>query len=147
MRALRTRIRPDNIASEQRVVRKSLGRYIYLFFLGIFGFAVIHYFFGDYVLLKADGLVLRDQNVVATTYIARVDSVEIREGQEVKEGDALLMLQSTEILERLANLSTKQADIIAKITDFKVRAGSVTELLPLAERREAEAAQAILQFD
>ncbi|ODR96161.1 hypothetical protein AUC69_15455 [Methyloceanibacter superfactus] len=44
-------------------------------------------------------------------------------------------------------MSTKQADIIAKITDFKVRAESVSKLLPLAERREAEAAQAIRQFD
>jgi multidrug resistance efflux pump len=108
---------------------------------------VANYLLGDFFLLNADGLVLRDQHVVATTYIARVESVEVREGQAVKAGDALLKLQSTELLERLADLSTKQADIIAKITDFKVRAESVTELLPLAERREAEAAQAIHQFD
>jgi multidrug resistance efflux pump len=147
MQPLRKRLRPDNIPNEKRVERGRTGRTIYLLLLGLFCIAVANYLLGDYFLLNADGLVLRDQHVVATTYVARVETVEVREGQEVKEGAALLKLQSTDILERLAELSTKQADIIAKITDFKVRAESVTQLLPLAERREAEATQAIRQFD
>jgi multidrug resistance efflux pump len=147
MQPLRKRLRPDNIPNEKRVERGRAGRTIYLLFLGLFCIAVANYLLGDLLLLDADGLVLRDQHVVATTYVARVESVEVREGQAVKEGAVLLKLQSTEILERLASLSTKQADIIAKITDFKVRSESVSELLPLAERREAEAAQAIRQFD
>jgi multidrug resistance efflux pump len=147
MQPLRKRLRPDNIPNEKRVERGRTGRTIYLVLLGLFSITVANYLLGDFFLLDADGLVLRDQHVVATTYVARVEDVDVREGQEVKEGAALLKLQSTEILERLADLSTKQADIIAKITDFKVRAESVSKLLPLAERREAEAAQAIRQFD
>jgi multidrug resistance efflux pump len=103
--------------------------------------------FGDYVLLEADGLVLRDQNVVATTYVARVEGVDVTEGQAVEAGSPLLKLQSTEILERLADLSTKRAELVAKSTEFKVRSESVTQLLPLAERRAAEAINTIKQFD
>ena len=113
----------------------------------VFGLTVINYMFGDYVLLEADGLVLRDQHVVATTYVARVDGVDVTEGQAVEAGNPLVKLQSTEILERLADLSTKRADLVAKETDFKVKAASVAQLLPLAERRVAEAVNTIKQFE
>ena len=57
---------------------------------------------------------LRDENVVATTYIARVDKVFIQQGSTVSEGSSLLKLQSLEILERLAELSIKRADLWRK---------------------------------
>jgi multidrug resistance efflux pump len=147
MRPLKKRLRPDNIPSERRVVRDRTGRTIYLLLLTVFALTVANYMFGDFILLQADGLVLRDQHVVATTYIARVESVEVKEGQAVQQGGILLKLQSTEILERLADLSTKRAELVAKATDFKVRADSVAQLLPLAERRVSEAVNTIKQFD
>ncbi|MEZ5829390.1 MAG: hypothetical protein R3D30_14425 [Hyphomicrobiales bacterium] len=147
MRSLKTRLRPDNIPNEKRIVRGRTGRAIYLTLLALFALGVLNYMFGDYVLLNADGLVLRDENVIATPYVARVESVDIKEGQSVDSGMPLLKLQSTELLERLADLSTTRAELIAKATDFKVRAESVAELLPLAERRAAEAVNTIKQFD
>lgn len=147
MRALRKRLRPDNIPNEQRTARGSAGRIIYIVLLGLFSLTVLNYFFGDFFLLLADGLVLRDHTVVATTYIARVDKVDVKEGQIVQKGAPLLQLQSMEILERLADLSAKRADLAAKATDFKIRTDSVEQLLPLAERREAEAQRVIKQFD
>ena len=113
MQPLKKRLRPDNIPSEQRVMRGRTGRTIYLLLLSVFGLTVINYMFGDYVLLEADGLVLRDQHVVATTYVARVDGVDVTEGQAVEAGNPLIKLQSTEILERLADLSTKRAELVA----------------------------------
>jgi multidrug resistance efflux pump len=79
--------------------------------------------------------------------VARVDSVNVTEGQGVDARSPLLKLQSTEILERLADLSTKRAELVAKETDFKVKSASVAQLLPLAERRVAEAVNTIKQFD
>ena len=70
----------------------------------------------------------------------------MKQGQNVKEGDPLLQLQSLEVLERIADLSFKRADLAAKFTDFKIRADSVEQLLPLAESREAEAQRVITQF-
>lgn len=147
MRPLKTRQRPDNIPNEKRIMRSRTGRTIYLVLLFVFGLFVANYLVGDYILLRADGLVLRDQNVIATPFVARVERVDVREGQSVEAGSVLLNLQSTEILERLADLSTKRAELVAKATDFKVRAESVAQLLPLAERRADEAVNTIKQFD
>lgn len=147
MRPLKHRQRPDNIPNEQRVIRSKTGRTIYIVLLCLFGLVVANYLFGDFVFLRADGLVLRDQNVIATPFVARVESVDVREGQSVEAGSVLLKLQSTEILERLADLSTKRAELVAKATDFKVRSENVAQLLPLAERRADEAVNTIKQFD
>lgn len=147
MQSLKKRLRPDNIPSETRVVRRRTGRAIYLLLLFAVGLAVLNYMLGDYFLLQADGLVLRDQHVVATTYVARVEGVNVTEGQAVEAGAPLLKLESTEILERLADLSTKRAELVAKGTDFKVKAETVAQLLPLAERRVAEAVNSIKKFD
>ena len=89
MQPLKKRLRPDNIPSEKRVMRGRTGRTIYLLLLFVFALTVANYLFGDFVLLDADGLVLRDQNVVATTYVARVDSVDVDEGQAVEAGSPL----------------------------------------------------------
>jgi multidrug resistance efflux pump len=146
MRPLKKRTRADNLPADQRVARGSVGRIIYLVLLGLFSLAVLNYFFGDFIFLEADGLVLRDRSVVATTYIARVQKVNVREGQIVSKGEPILQLQSLEVLERIADLSFKRVDLAAKATDFKIRADSVEQLLPLAERRAAEAKRVIEQF-
>ncbi len=146
MRSLKKRLRADNIPNEKRVARGSVSRIVYIVLLGVFTFGVLNYLFGDFLLLRADGLVLREHTVVATTFIARVEKVEVKEGQLVKEGEPLLQLQSLEVLERIADLSFKRADLAAKFTDFKIRADSVEQLLPLAEQREVEAQRVITQF-
>ena len=147
MRSLKKRIRPDNTPNEKRVTRGRTGRTVYLILLFLFGLVIFDYTVGDYVLLDADGLVLSDAHIVATPYVAQVSGVEVKEGQEVKAGDKLISLQSTEILERLADLSTKRAGLVARATDFKIRAEKVDELLPLAERRASEAVNTIKKFD
>ncbi|HEX9881235.1 MAG TPA: biotin/lipoyl-binding protein [Hyphomicrobium sp.] len=146
MRALKKRIRPDNLPNDPRIARGSMGRIIYLVLLGIFAIAVLNYFVGDFIILRADGLVLRDRTVVATTFIARVQSVSVKEGQRVKKGEPLVQLQSLDVLERIADLSFKRADLAAKATEFKIRADSVEQLLPLATKREEEAKRVVVQF-
>lgn len=147
MRTLKTRVRPDNIPNEKRVERGTAGRTIYLILLFVFGLAIVNYLLGDYVFLNADGLVLSDAHVIETPYVALVEKVGVDEGQSVEAGDFLLKLQSTEILERLADLSIARAGLVAKATDFKIRSESVSQLLPLAERRAAQAVKTIKQFD
>ncbi len=147
MRSLKKRLRPDNIANERRVARGSMGRIVYIILLCLFSLAVLNYLFGDFLLLNADGIVLRDQNAISTTFIARVDSVNVKEGQQVKKGDRLMRLESTEILERLAELSLKRADLATKNTDLKIRGETAEHLLPLAERRADETTTLTQRFD
>jgi multidrug resistance efflux pump len=146
MRALRKRPLVDNIPNEKRVTRGSTGRTIYILLLAAFTLGGLNYLFGDFLLLRGDGLVLRNQTVIATTFIARVQTVAVKQGQMVKEGEQLLQLQSIEVLERIADLSFKRADLAAKEADFKILAETVVQLLPLAEHRDAEAQRVIEKF-
>ena len=114
MRALKKRVRPDNMTNDVRVTRGSFGRVVYLVLLAVFSLGVANYLFGDVIIFRADGLVLRDENVVATTFVARVVKVDVAQGETVHQGAPLLQLLSFEILERLADLSIKRAELVAK---------------------------------
>lgn len=147
IRGFKKRPRSDLQVNEMRRSANPMGRAIYLSILAIFGVVVLNYLFGDLVLLRADGLVLKDQTVIATTYVARIQQVEVTEGQQVTEGQILLRLQSTEMLERLADLSARRARLVADHVEFRIRSETVAELLPLAKKREDEATRVVGKFD
>lgn len=147
LKTLRKRPRTDNLMSQKRQVSNRNGRMVYLALLAMLGAAVVNYLFGDIVLLHADGLVLRNKSVIAATYVARVEVVAVSEGQTVTEGDVLIRVQSTEMLERLADLSARRAQLAAITVDFEIRAEQVTQLLPLAQKREDEAGKILHRFD
>ena len=147
VKSLRKRPRPDALKTEQRRATNMTGRLVYLFMLAALVLAGINFLFGDMVFLRADGLVLRDKTTVSTTYLARVESVNVESGQAVSSGMPILQVQSTEILERLAELSSKKASLTAKAAEFKMRAGKATSLLPLAKKREDESAKMLKKFD
>ena len=141
VKSLRKRPRPDALKTEQRRATNRTGRMVYLFMLLALLIAGVNFFFGDLVFLRADGLVLRDKTTISTTYVARVEEVNIKPGDIVKAGVPLLRVQSSEILERLADLSSKNASLTAKSAEFKIRAATVSNLLPLARKREHESAK------
>jgi multidrug resistance efflux pump len=147
IRSLKKRPRSDALANEKRVQPHSLGRIIYLSLLGIFSIAILNYLFGDLVFLHADGLVLRDKTVVAPSYVARIQQIEVKEGQEVEAGQVILRLQSLEMLERLADLSARRARIVADTVEFRIRSETVAALLPLAKKRDLEASRVVGKFD
>ncbi len=147
IRGLKKRPRSDALANEVRVAANPVGRWIYMGLLGFFAIAVLNYLFGDLFIMRADGLVLKDQSVIATTFVARIEQVAVREGQQVERGQVLLRIQSTEMLERLADLSARRARLAADNVEFTIRAESVTELLPLAKKREDEASRVVGKFD
>ncbi|MCB1490217.1 MAG: efflux RND transporter periplasmic adaptor subunit [Rhodobiaceae bacterium] len=125
----------------------SLGRMVYLGLVAALAVGLVNFLFGDFVFLRADGLVVRDRASVAATYLAYVDSVAVKPGQTVKKGDELMRLRSTDMLERLADLSSNRAQIAARVVDFKVRLATASRLMPLAERREQETTRVLKDFD
>lgn len=147
IRSLKKRPRSDNLVNEKRASPRSAGRYIYLVALGIFAIAIANYLFGDLIFLRADGLVLKNRTIVAPTFVARIDAIKVKEGEQVKEGDVLLNLQSMEMLERLADLSARRARLVADSVEFRIRSETVAALLPLAEKRENEASRVVNKFD
>lgn len=147
LKTLRKRPRTDNLVSQKRMATNRMGRRVYLGLLVVFAAAVINYLFGDFVILRADGLVLRERSVIAATTISRVEAVEVTEGQHVGQGEELLRVQSTELLERLAELSTRRAQLAAAAVDFAIRSEQVKQLLPLAQKRDEAALRVLSQFD
>lgn len=147
IKSLRKRPRPDALKTEQRRVTNSKGRIVYLGMLLVMLVAGANFLFGDLIFLRADGLVLRNKTTISTTYLARVESINVEPGDIVRAGVPLLQLESTEILERLADLSSKKAALTAKAAEFKVRYATVSNLLPLAAKREAETAKMLAQID
>lgn len=147
IRSLKKRPRSDNLINEKRAAPNSAGRIVYLGALAIFGLIVLNYLFGDLFFLRADGLVLKDETVIAPTYVARVQAVYVKEGQPVEKGQTVLNLQSFEMLERLADLSARRARLAADSVDFRIRSETVAALLPLAKKREDEAARVVSKFD
>jgi multidrug resistance efflux pump len=141
LKSLRKRPQPDALKTEQRRVTNKTGRLVYLTMLLALVTAGLNFLFGDLVFLRADGLVLRDKTTVSTTYLARVETVNVTPGQAISVGTPILSLQSTEILERLADLSSKKATLTAKAAEFKIRAETAARLLPLAEKREIQTAK------
>ncbi|MFN0262263.1 HlyD family secretion protein [Tepidamorphus sp. 3E244] len=147
MKTLRKRPRADNLVNQQRRTTNRTGRIIYGTLLTLMALAVLDYVVGDYVFLRADGLVVRDRSTIATTYLARIDTVNVGKGEAVEAGAPLLQLQSTHILEQLADLSARRAVLSTQAAQFAIRAATVTQLLPLAERREQEATKMLAKFD
>ncbi len=147
IRGLKKRPRPDALVNEKRKAPHSTGRLIYLTVLGIFALVVANYLFGDFIFLRADGLVLKDENIIATTYVSRIEDIGVKAGQQVKQGQTLLRLQSSDILEHLADLSARRARLVSDNVEFRIRSGSVAELLPLARKREEETTKVVNKFD
>ncbi len=147
IRSLKKRPRSDNLANDKRATPNSAGRIIYLTALAVFALTMMNYLFGDMVFLRADGLVLRDQTVISPTYVARIQGVHVKEGQHVEKGQVLVNLQSIEMLERLADLSARRAQLVANTVELRIRSETVSALLPLAQKRENEAARVVGKFD
>ncbi|WP_370337063.1 HlyD family secretion protein [Parvularcula marina] len=139
IKQLKKRPRADTLENEERSAKPSISRRVYLGLLLLFGIAVVNYLWGDNFILRGDGLIVRDTNTVASTFVARVESIDVKEGQQVREGDVLLRVGSEEILERIADLSLREAELSQKIADLQLRHNTSRRLLPLAEKRESSA--------
>jgi len=138
VKSLRKRPRPDALKTEQRRVTNKTGRLVYLAMLLALLMGGLNFMFGDLIIFRAGGLVLRNKTTVSATYLARVEAVQVKPGQSISAGMQILRLQSTKILERFADLSSKKAALTAKAAEFRIRAETASRLLPLAEKREYE---------
>ena len=147
MQRIKKRPALDAMINQQRGSHASWSRRVYFLLLGVLVAVIGHYLFGDLVLLRAEGIVLADRNVVAATYLGRVADVRVREGQAVEAGDVLLRMESPDMLRDIADLSARNADLDQRLSQMKVRSGAIDVILPLAERRKEENSRAVARID
>ncbi|MEM8797436.1 MAG: HlyD family efflux transporter periplasmic adaptor subunit [Pseudomonadota bacterium] len=137
MKKIRKRQRSDSMQNEPRKMKSGVGRWVYLGFLGVFAIGLGNHVWGDHLFLRADGLVLRERTIVAATSVVRVEDIKVRQGQAVSSGDVLLKVGSIDVLERIAEFATRNAELKERQAALVSREKQISELLPLAKVRFA----------
>jgi multidrug resistance efflux pump len=147
IKALRKRTRPDNLVNQVRAGGKSTARRVYLATVGGVVFFLALQFLGPIVFLDADGLASKERLIVAPDYSARIDKMHVRPGDMVREGQTIATLNSTEVIDRLAELSTRRTSLAAREIQIESRIVSLTTLKPLAIERAKRARAAVNQLN
>ncbi len=147
LKRLRSHPRVDTLAVGHRWDPVRWGRRIYLVIIAALALIILNYFFGDALILRADGLVVSQRYAVSSTYAAKVAAVYVKQGDRVTEGQVLAKLESAEVLKDIAQLSVQYADLAARNAQLTIKAGTNRELIPLAERHADQTAKAILKYD
>jgi multidrug resistance efflux pump len=142
VKRIRRKRRFDNMRTEIRAGGSSnKGRWVYLGLIVLLALWLFDTAFGHYLYLRAEGLVTQDKHVIAISNIATVDSLYVEEGQDVSKDQPLAKITSFPIVQQIANLSTKLADIHSRQLDLKARRAVLNKVTPLAQRRVEEMAQ------
>ncbi|MEO0496889.1 MAG: HlyD family efflux transporter periplasmic adaptor subunit [Pseudomonadota bacterium] len=144
---LKNRPRLDALDNQRRGAGKKLGRRVYLGCLyGIGGFFA-YFFFGTFFILDSDGLVMKDQRFIETTFSAQVVKNHVQPGSLVKEGQILVSLQSQDILDSMAKVSGQRADLIAREEGVRAKMVATELLLPVAKDRARRAKEQMQRID
>jgi multidrug resistance efflux pump len=147
MQYIRKRPRLDTLLNQQRASNAAWGRWLYLVLLAGLALALVNHFLGAAIMLRADGILLTDRQIVAATYPAKVVAVHVKEGDAVTAGKVLIELESADMLKDIADLAARNADLAVRQAELRGRVATVAALLPLAERNGRESKDAIARMD
>ena len=92
------------------------------------------------IVLRADGLVLRERVAVAPAFEGRVAKVFVRPGDHVEMGQRIAVVKSVAISRTLADLAAEKARLMGKIAELGARRQVITDTLSLAKSSAAETA-------
>lgn len=132
--------RPSSGSFDRETARphRKWDRAVYLALLAGFALAMLNYVAGDRMFLRADGLVLRERSLLAATSLVRVSHIEVSPGQIVSAGDVLIHADSFQVLDRLADLSMRNAELAEREAALRTQKEIAENLMPLTlERTEA----------
>jgi multidrug resistance efflux pump len=102
------------------------------------------YYIGDNTLvLKADGLVLRDRQAAAAPYEARIRQIFVHSGDYVRAGEKIATLESLSMSRNLAELAAQRARLTSTVAHLEARRTVVDAMLPIA-RANASRVQAMV---
>lgn len=143
IKALRKRTRPDNLVNQVRAGGKSTARRVYLLSVsGAAGFILLQ-FFGPMLFLDADGMALRETQIVAPDFVGRVDKVHVKPGDVVTAGSVIAIVQSHDSADRIADLTGKVTTLQARQAQIAGRIRALESLKPIARERAERARSAV----
>ena len=143
IKALRKRTRPDNLVNQVRAGGKSMARRLYMFTLASVGVILVCALVGPLFFLDADALVLKDRTVISLDFNAKVSKVYVKPGDEVKAGDVLLAVTSSEVLDRIVDVTSKISAASSREATLRARISRLSTMTPVAKDRRARAAAAL----
>lgn len=144
---LRKRPRLDNLKTEKRRRKGSIGRWVYIALLLGLGVWLANLAIGDVLFFRADGFVMRSKREAAAPFVARVVELYVDTGQQIEKGQPLARLDSPEITRHIAQLSIQVADLEIRMGDLRTRAKVLERLLPFARKRSQMASEAMARID
>jgi multidrug resistance efflux pump len=146
IKSLRSRPRPDNLKNQPRT-SQSLARRIYLGALLIGAGWIAWQIVGPLVFLDADGMIMQDHKVVGADYTAQVLSMTARPGDRLTAGQRIGTLTSTQMLDVLSDLTSREAQATSRREQIDARLAAIKATLPAADQRKmaAEAARAAVE--
>lgn len=135
IKAIRKRARPDTLKNQIRAGGQSFARKLYFYSIVTLFSVVTWTFTGHWFFLDAEGLAIKDRVVVAPDYQARVLTVAVKPGDHVTVGQPIAILQSREILEQIADVTSRRAQLTTREGQIAARLMAIDEVLPIAEER------------
>jgi multidrug resistance efflux pump len=139
IKAIRKRARPDNLKNQVRAGGQSFARRLY-FYCVVGVFVMLGWTFtGHWFFLDAEGIVTKERTIIAPDYSARVIAIHVKPGDTVKPGMPIATLQSREIIDSIAELSTRRATVASREAQVAGRIETIREVLPGARERRKKA--------
>lgn len=120
---------------------------MYLGLVVIFLGSLTYYLIGSMFVLSIDGTILKERYSVGANYQGKVMEVYVKEGDKVEAGTALLRIESFNMIQELANISFRDADLATREGQLQGRMTSIDAVFPLAERTARETKSTATQFD
>jgi multidrug resistance efflux pump len=129
---------PVDVPPKDRHTGLRWGRWVYGALLTMFFGALLNYYIGSSLLLRADGLVLQKEFAVAPPYDATVANTFVQPGERVKKGALLAQLESVALVRSLAELATRQAELMSRVAEAKSKLERVGSELPFAREQHEQ---------
>lgn len=130
--------RVDNLQSESRGRRGTVGRWVYLLLVALLLIWLADVLVGKYLFFRADGLIMRNVTAVSVNYTASVSELNVETGSTAAQGDVLMRLQSVDILRQLGELNMKAAELGSEIAAIEARKSQLARMIPLAAERQSK---------
>lgn len=136
---LKTRPRLDALDNQRRGAGKKLGRRIYFGLLIAIFVSLAYFFVGARFVLDADGLVVKDRFLLAAEYDSRVIKAFVQPGDQVRQGQTLLQLDSRDIANKLSDFDARRSELLNQLEEVNALIANADRLLPIAEAQEEQA--------
>lgn len=147
---LRERTRADRFLNDVRTAQKKqrhYGRYIYLALVLATFLFLANLAFGQYLWLRAEGLILSDHVSIASPNDVQVKRVLVQPGEHVRKGTLIAEVQSQAVIEKTATLYAQAAQINTQISQIAIQLRVANALIKSAEQRAAETGNQLSKFD